>query len=76
MLYGITGALFAYCITLIVSSTLAAFAIVAGYQIIMFVVSTVCPTPESYSTKNALSFTWRATYLSLRMGKQRKQVKR
>ncbi|KAM6499563.1 hypothetical protein JOM56_005071 [Amanita muscaria] len=36
VLYGITAALFAYCATLVVSSPLAAFAIVAGYQIIMF----------------------------------------
>ncbi|KAF8634881.1 hypothetical protein AX15_000635 [Amanita polypyramis BW_CC] len=37
VLYGIAGALFAYCATLIVSSPIAAFALVAGYQIIMFV---------------------------------------
>ncbi|KAK7063610.1 hypothetical protein R3P38DRAFT_2492098 [Favolaschia claudopus] len=37
VLYGIAGALFAYMVSLIVSSPLAAFAAVAGYQIIMFV---------------------------------------
>ncbi|KAI5121844.1 hypothetical protein M0805_003277 [Coniferiporia weirii] len=37
VLYGITGALFAYCFSLITASPLAAFAAVAGYQIIMFV---------------------------------------
>ncbi|PFH49786.1 hypothetical protein AMATHDRAFT_4551 [Amanita thiersii Skay4041] len=37
VLYGITGALFAYCVSLVVASPLAAFATVAGYQIIMFV---------------------------------------
>ncbi|KAF8971850.1 hypothetical protein BDZ97DRAFT_1650923 [Flammula alnicola] len=37
VLYGVTGALFAYCLSLMVSSPLAAFAIVAGYQFIMFI---------------------------------------
>ncbi|TFK42170.1 hypothetical protein BDQ12DRAFT_710453 [Crucibulum laeve] len=37
VLYGITGALFAYCVSLLVSSPLAAFAAVAGYQVVMFV---------------------------------------
>ncbi|KAH8119799.1 P-loop containing nucleoside triphosphate hydrolase protein [Phellopilus nigrolimitatus] len=36
-LYGITGALFAYCVSLVTASPLAAFAVVAGYQVIMFV---------------------------------------
>ncbi|KAF8640810.1 hypothetical protein AX17_000459 [Amanita inopinata Kibby_2008] len=36
VLYGIAGALFAYCVSLLVSSPLAAFAVVAGYQIIIF----------------------------------------
>jgi hypothetical protein len=38
VLYGITGALFAYCVSLMVASPLAAFAAVAGYQIVMFIV--------------------------------------
>lgn len=38
ILYGIAGALFAYCVSLLVTSPLAAFAAVAGYQIVMFVV--------------------------------------
>ncbi|KAJ3722293.1 P-loop containing nucleoside triphosphate hydrolase protein [Lentinula raphanica] len=37
VLYGIAGTLFAYCMSLVVSSPLAAFAAVAGYQVIMFV---------------------------------------
>ncbi|KAG6374623.1 hypothetical protein JVT61DRAFT_3986 [Boletus reticuloceps] len=37
VLYGIVGALFSYCFSLFTSSPLAAFAAVAGYQIIMFV---------------------------------------
>ncbi|KAF7307603.1 hypothetical protein MIND_00555500 [Mycena indigotica] len=37
VLYGIAGTLFAYCCSLIVVSPLAAFATVAGYQIVMFV---------------------------------------
>ncbi|KAF8435684.1 hypothetical protein L210DRAFT_3452656 [Boletus edulis BED1] len=36
-LYGIVGALFSYCFSLVTSSPLASFAAVAGYQIIMFV---------------------------------------
>ncbi|KAF8204260.1 hypothetical protein K438DRAFT_1670421 [Mycena galopus ATCC 62051] len=36
VLYGIAGTLFAYCASLIVTSPLAAFAAVAGYQIVMF----------------------------------------
>lgn len=43
MLYGIVGSLFAYCVSLMVASPLAAFAMAAGYQVIMFVVSTRCP---------------------------------
>lgn len=39
VLYGIVGALFAYCISLAMSSPLASFAAVAGYQIIMYIVS-------------------------------------
>lgn len=38
VLYGIAGALFAYCISLAVKSPLAAFAATAGYQIIYFLV--------------------------------------
>ncbi|KAJ7729088.1 hypothetical protein DFH07DRAFT_218233 [Mycena maculata] len=36
VLYGIAGTLFAYCVSLVVASPLAAFAAVAGYQIVMF----------------------------------------
>ena len=38
VLYGITGALFSYCVSLVVTSPLAAFAAIAGYQVIIFVV--------------------------------------
>ena len=38
VLYGIAGALFSYCVSLMVASPLAAFATVAGYQFIMFIV--------------------------------------
>ncbi len=41
VLYGIVGALFSYCVSLAVTSPLAAFAAVAGYQVIMFVVSVI-----------------------------------
>ncbi|KAJ4470921.1 hypothetical protein J3R30DRAFT_3710877 [Lentinula aciculospora] len=37
VLYGIASTLFAYCMSLLVSSPLAAFAAVAGYQVIMFI---------------------------------------
>ncbi|OBZ68485.1 ABC transporter A family member 2 [Grifola frondosa] len=37
LLYGIVGALFSYCVSLIVTSPLAAFALSAGYQVIMFI---------------------------------------
>ncbi|KDQ62888.1 hypothetical protein JAAARDRAFT_168184 [Jaapia argillacea MUCL 33604] len=37
VLYGIVGALFAYCVSLIMASPLSSFAAIAGYQIIMFV---------------------------------------
>ncbi|KAG5653904.1 hypothetical protein H0H81_009496 [Sphagnurus paluster] len=37
VLYGITGALFSYCVSVMVSSPLAAFAASAGYQFVIFV---------------------------------------
>ncbi|TFY63698.1 hypothetical protein EVJ58_g3098 [Rhodofomes roseus] len=37
VLYGIVGALFSYCVSLAVTSPLAAFAASAGYQVIMFI---------------------------------------
>ncbi|KIM45099.1 hypothetical protein M413DRAFT_65825 [Hebeloma cylindrosporum] len=37
VLYGITAALFSYCVSLIVKSPLAAFATVAGYQFLIFI---------------------------------------
>ncbi|KAG2067404.1 P-loop containing nucleoside triphosphate hydrolase protein [Suillus decipiens] len=37
VLYGIVGALFAYCVSLFMSSPLSSFAAVAGYQIIMYI---------------------------------------
>ena len=40
--YGMASALFSYCVSLIVNSPLAAFAASAGYQVVMFVVSTSC----------------------------------
>ncbi|KAI0931158.1 hypothetical protein AcV5_005295 [Taiwanofungus camphoratus] len=36
VLYGIVGALFSYCVSLAVASPLAAFAVSAGYQVILF----------------------------------------
>jgi ATP-binding cassette subfamily A (ABC1) protein 3 len=40
VLYGFAGALFSYCVSLIVTSPLAAFAMAAGYQFLMSIVST------------------------------------
>ncbi|KAG1742779.1 uncharacterized protein EDB91DRAFT_297988 [Suillus paluster] len=37
VLYGIVGALFAYCVSLFMSSPLSSFAAVAGYQIVMYI---------------------------------------
>ncbi|EJU01079.1 hypothetical protein DACRYDRAFT_16428 [Dacryopinax primogenitus] len=39
-LYGMTAALFSFCVTLFITSGLAAFAIVAGYQVIIFLLYT------------------------------------
>ncbi|KAG2341981.1 hypothetical protein BDR05DRAFT_1060572, partial [Suillus weaverae] len=36
VLYGVVGALFAYCVSLFMSSPLSSFAAVAGYQIVMY----------------------------------------
>ena len=47
VLYGITATLFSYCLSLMAASPLAAFAIVAGYQFIMFVVSKYDPVRHS-----------------------------
>ena len=38
VLYGFAAALFSYCFSLFTSSPLAAFAAVAGYQAVMFIV--------------------------------------
>ena len=38
VLYGITGTLWAYCVSLFMPSPLASFAFAAGYQVILFLV--------------------------------------
>ncbi len=40
VLYGIAATLFAYCVSLVVSTPLAAFAAVTAYEIVMFLVRT------------------------------------
>jgi len=40
VLYGWVSALFAYCASLFTTSPLAAFAAVAGYQVVYFIVGT------------------------------------
>ncbi|PCH34380.1 nucleoside triphosphate hydrolase protein [Wolfiporia cocos MD-104 SS10] len=37
VLYGIVGALFSYCVSLVVTTPLAAFAASAGYEVVMFI---------------------------------------
>jgi hypothetical protein len=57
VLYGITGALFAYCVSLIMTSPLAAFAAVAGYQIVMFIVNQISLQFLCYVTDVSNSYT-------------------
>jgi hypothetical protein len=45
VLYGLAASLFSYCMSLLTTSPLAAFAAVAGYQVIMFI---VCVPIEVY----------------------------
>jgi len=40
-LYGFVAALFAYVVAIITRSPLASFALIAGYQILMFIVSAI-----------------------------------
>lgn len=49
VLYGIAAALFAYCVSLAVSSPLAAFATVAAYQFVIFIVSFSGPNYSRYN---------------------------
>jgi ATP-binding cassette, subfamily A (ABC1), member 3 len=50
VLYGYTSILFAYCVSLLSSSALAAFAIVAAWQVVMFMLVEL--TPWGPSLKN------------------------
>jgi ATP-binding cassette subfamily A (ABC1) protein 3 len=58
VLYGIVGALFAYCISLFMSSPLTSFAAVAGYQIIMYIVSA-----ETRRMERGTHLIYRSTWL-------------
>lgn len=71
VLYGITAILFAYCGSLIVASPLAAFAAVAGYQVIMFVVS-VAQMYVSLSRSNLIQLYLAAYLLTLTYAKTSK----
>lgn len=51
VLYGIVGALFSYCASLIFISPLAAFAAVAGYQVVMFIVSVLSILFQDFDQK-------------------------
>jgi ATP-binding cassette subfamily A (ABC1) protein 3 len=42
VLYGLAATLFAYCMSLVVSTPLAAFAATAGVQVVLFIVSSTC----------------------------------
>jgi len=58
VLYGYTSTLFAYCISRISSSGLAAFSILAGYQVIMFmartnILSLIWSTPDMSSSSTS-----------------------
>jgi hypothetical protein len=66
VLYGIAGTLFAYCGSLLVASPLAAFAAVAGYQIVMFLVRSYFVPPLS-RIHIMFSCTSLATFLYSRM---------
>ncbi|KAF8910204.1 hypothetical protein CPB84DRAFT_1812882 [Gymnopilus junonius] len=65
VLYGVTAALFSYCISLLVSTPLAAFAAVAAYQFVMFLlyiasyllVLTYGPVTESDKLTTIIHFT-------------------
>ncbi|KAG1879528.1 hypothetical protein C8R48DRAFT_589537 [Suillus tomentosus] len=66
VLYGIVGALFAYCVSLFMSSPLSSFAAVAGYQIIMYILYlggylltlTYAPPSQSASIITIIHFTF------------------
>jgi p-aminobenzoyl-glutamate transporter AbgT len=54
VLYGYTSILFAYCVSLLSSSALAAFAIVAAWQVVMFM--SVELDPPEPSLENLTTF--------------------
>lgn len=64
-LYGICGALFAYLGTIITKSALAAFALVAGYQVIMFVVGESSRFHSSEMTERPVILGWVSFNLDL-----------
>jgi hypothetical protein len=61
VLYGIAATLFAYCVSLVVSSPLAAFAATAGIEVVMFIVSPVAGVWERGVADDAGRPTWRGT---------------
>jgi hypothetical protein len=48
VLYGIAATLFAYCVSLVVSSPLAAFAATAGIEVVMFIVGDLACAGEAW----------------------------
>lgn len=75
-LYGIAGVLLAYCGALITSSPLAAFAAVAGYQVIIFVVCFFLNISK-YGAHSARASTaipcWLSAYFNLRENERCRQ---
>jgi len=61
VLYGYTSILFAYCVSLLSSSELAAFAIVAAWQVVMFMSVRIEPAEAIYN--NFTGCTSQPTYL-------------
>ncbi|KAI1786794.1 P-loop containing nucleoside triphosphate hydrolase protein [Ganoderma leucocontextum] len=65
VLYGITGTLFAYCVSLVLTNSLAAFAVLAAYQVVIFglylaaylLVLTYAKSTETTRDMNIIHFT-------------------
>ncbi|PIL31191.1 ATP-binding cassette transporter [Ganoderma sinense ZZ0214-1] len=65
VLYGITGTLFAYCVSLVLTNSLAAFAVLAAYQVVIFglylaaylLVLTYAKSTEAIKDMNTIHFT-------------------
>jgi hypothetical protein len=61
VLYGVAATLFAYCVSLVVDSPLAAFAATAGVEIVLFIVGTLHSVDGWQVAHGKLRYTWRHT---------------